>query len=179
MFFFLTQYGICLSLFLFLHYVLTFLLKFYNFISIRYRLLENIIMLSSLADGFSIKPHENCHWYTRCWAWQRKTFQRLDDPRNYSSKNCWKTQKTFVNKSPEFTPQIFETMQLSSSISIQKCQYKKTEPENFTIFPSIYLHYTKVSTANFSRDNNHVTLSFMAQLSGPTPKTIVRTTFHR
>ena len=40
---------------------------------------------------------------------QRKSFHRLSDPLEYSSKFMrWKKQRNCVNKSPEFLPQIFE-----------------------------------------------------------------------
>ena len=48
----LTQYGIYFSSFLFIREVLTFLLKFYRTISIKYILQSNISILSSIAHGF-------------------------------------------------------------------------------------------------------------------------------
>ena len=48
----LTQCGIYFSIFLFVREVLTFLLKFYRTISIKYNLQSNISILSSIAYGF-------------------------------------------------------------------------------------------------------------------------------
>ena len=48
----LTQCGIYFSTFLFIREVLTFLLKFYRTISIKYNLQSNISILSSIAHGF-------------------------------------------------------------------------------------------------------------------------------
>ena len=48
----LTQCGICFSTFLFIREVLTFLLKFYRPISIKYSLQSNISILSSIVHGF-------------------------------------------------------------------------------------------------------------------------------
>ena len=47
-----TQCGICFSTFLFIREVLTFPLKLYRTISIKYNLQSNISLLSSIAQGF-------------------------------------------------------------------------------------------------------------------------------
>ena len=68
---------------------------------------------------------------------QRKGFQRLDDPPDYSSKNIsWKKQKFSAIKNPEILPQKPEAKELSSELSFDKCQYKSTAPENLLLFPA-------------------------------------------
>ena len=85
----LTQCGINFSTFLFVQSVFTFLLKFLRSMSINFRLHENIIILSSLTHGFFkcttlelVTDLLDAELEKR----QRKTFQRLDDPCEYSSK---------------------------------------------------------------------------------------------
>ena len=74
-------------------------------------------------------------------------------------------------------PQISEIKQPSSSLLIDNCQFKLTEPANSITLFSTYLHNTKVLTANTSLDNNQITSSFMTQLSATTPQTFVKTTY--
>ena len=86
---------------------------------------------------------------------RREGFHRLDDPPEYSSKiKSWKTQKGCAIKSPEFMPKVFEPNEPSISILDEKCHSNLKEPEIGITLPSTYLHNTKVSTANSSRDNN-------------------------
>ena len=69
---------------------------------------------------------------------QRKDFQRLDVPPEYSSKICsWKNGKITVDKNPEIKPQIYEKNKPSGSLLFDKCQIKKTELENNITLPSI------------------------------------------
>ena len=101
---------------------------------------------------------------------QSKGFQRIDDTPVYSSKSiCWKLQKNALSKNLEFTPQISENIELSRLLLIDKCQFKKTEPENFITIPSTYLQNTKVSIASSSMNKNLKTSSFMNQLSDTIP----------
>ena len=79
---------------LFLQYLPTFLLNFFKSVSVRYRLHENVTLKSSTAQRVFIYAtpkmvtylHEN--ELGKC---QKKSFQRLDDPTELSSKkNSWK-----------------------------------------------------------------------------------------
>ena len=73
---------------------------------------------------------------------------------------------------------IIEFDEPSSSLLIDKNQFEIIESENGFTVPSTILHNTKVSTANSSLDDYHVTSSFMTQISDPSPQTIFKTTFH-
>ena len=75
-------------------------------------------------------------------------------------------------------PQLSQIIELSSPISIDKIQFKITETENIITLPSTQLYITKMSTANVSLDNNHITSTLMTQLSDATPQTIIKTTVH-
>ena len=68
-------------------------------------------------------------------------------------------------------PQISEIIETSSSFLNGQSQFEVSEHENIFTHPSNSFHNTKVSTANFSLDNNHITSSFMTQLIDPTPPT--------
>ena len=67
-------------------------------------------------------------------------------------------------------PKFSEINEISSS-----SHFQKTEFDNIITLPSTYLHKTKVSTANSSPDSNHITSSFMTQLSDSTPQTFTKT----
>ena len=55
---------------------------------------------------------------------------------------------------------------------------KTTEHEIFITVPLSHLQNTKVSIANSSLDTNHITSSFITQISDSTPQTFIKTTFH-
>ena len=162
-----------LFLFLFLQYVLTNHLKIYKYISSNYRLHENITLLSSLVHGFfytTSKMVTDLHDAERDKR-QRKIFQLLDDPSQSSSKiSRWKNKKNFVNKIPELMPQLSENKKPSSWLIFNRILPKITEHEKFNTLPSNYLHQTKVSTANFSLGNNHITALFFIRTSHPAIK---------
>ena len=73
-------------------------------------------------------------------------------------------------------PQISEIIELSSSLLIDKSLFYLTENEKKT--PFTHLHNTKVSTTSPSLDKSQIISSFMTQLSEPTPKTFVKTSYH-
>ena len=62
-------------------------------------------------------------------------------------------------------PQIFENTDPSSSILNNKDENERIDPENISVFTSVYLHITKVSTTKFYLEIIHLTSSFMTQLS--------------
>ena len=68
--------------------------------------------------------------------------------------------------------QISATKKPSSSMFIDECQFKITEPEYIMQFPSTCLQNPKVPTANLSLENIHISSSCMAQLSDHTPQTV-------
>ena len=110
---------------------------------------------------------------------QPRRIQRVDDPPDFSSRNNRrKSQQKSVHKIPESMPQISQFIETSSSLIFDKRQFNSTEPENFITFLSTYLHHRKVSIENSLIDNNHLTLSFMTQLSGTTPHSFVETIYH-
>ena len=65
---------------------------------------------------------------------------------------------------------------LNSKIS-EKCQFEITEAGNLISLSSTYLHNSKVSTANYSKDKNLITSSILTQLSDIAPRTFVKATY--
>ena len=91
----------------------------------------------------------------------KSKLQSLVDPPNHSSTNCsWKIQMNSVKKNPEFKPEVFEFIEHSSSLLLDKFQFKSSEPEINSTLPSTYLH-NKVSTASCSPYTTQITPSFM------------------
>ena len=109
-----TQCGYFLSILLFLQFVSTFLLNFKKSISIRYRLHESIAILISIAHGFfsfTISKTLSDNLDDERWQQQRKGFQNLDGPPQYSSEiiNC-KTQRKVVKKIQKSRPMFLKSM---------------------------------------------------------------------
>ena len=110
---------------------------------------------------------------------QRITFQRLDDPPECTSKNSsWKTRMISVKKDQVLMPQSSKCFEPSSSLLSDRNEYKMTEHEIIITLSSIYLHNTKMSTANTSLDFNHIISSLRNQFFYLTPQMIDKTTFH-
>ena len=117
----------------------------------KYRLDENITMLGPLALGIlnymtskKVTDLKDAELDKR----HGKAIQILDDPPEYTSKkSSRKIQKKSVIKYPEFMPPKFEIIDPSSTLLLDKSQYKVTEPQNIITLPSTCLHNTKLSTA--------------------------------
>ena len=136
------------STFLFVSHVFPIIMIFHKSISPKYRLHENITVLNSLSHQLfdqttskMVTGLDDAELDKR----HRKTFQRLDDPPEKSSKNSsWNFQINSVTKNPEIFPQISEAVVPSSSFLFNKNQFKKTEPENTITLPSNYFPNTEV-----------------------------------
>ena len=143
----------------------------------KYRLHENITILSSLAHVFfnytTTKKVTDLH-DAELDKRQRNKLQRLDDPPEYSSKNSsWNVQMSSVRTNRDFKSRISPSDEPSSSFLFDKSQFRLTEPENIITLPSTYLHNTEVSTAYSSLNINQITSSFVKQLFDPTPQTFI------
>ena len=76
-------------------------------------------------------------------------------------------------------PQIFTNIEPSNSFFKDNSEFEMTETEDDIItHPSTFFHNKKLSTANSSPGNNHITSSLMTQLFDRSPLTIIETIFH-
>ena len=150
-------------------------------ISIRYRLHENITILSSLKQELFI--YTTSKKFTDLLDAERdegsrRPFQRLNDSLNILLKIVPGNSKTYSQKQPEFKPQICEIIEPSSSLLLEKCQIQLTEAEIIITLPSTFLRNTEVSIAKFSLDKTQITSPFLTQISDTNLQTLVKTTYH-
>ena len=123
------------SIFLFLHYGIIFLLKCYKSISIRWRLHENVFILST-------KTHRFFNYTTS----KASVIYIMLNKKNVNE-NAFNALMTLLKipqnllagifkrnvKKPEFMPRTSELIERSSWLLTDKCQFKLTEPKKIII----------------------------------------------